>query len=109
MPKPLLVAIPIFPNLQSLDAVGPGQVFGSANQMLGREAYRVRLIASSAGAVATTAGFSLHAESTRAVAPKSVDTLIVPGGDDQGIRDALADKTLRAWIADTAKQARRAC
>jgi transcriptional regulator GlxA family with amidase domain len=109
MPKPLLIAIPIFPRLQSLDAIGPGQVFGSANQMLGREAYRVRIVASAAGAVATTAGFALFADSAKAVAPRSVDTLIVPGGDDQGIRDALADKTLRAWIADTAKHARRAC
>ncbi|MBI1210623.1 MAG: helix-turn-helix domain-containing protein [Alphaproteobacteria bacterium] len=109
MTKPLLVAIPIFPHLQSLDAIGPGQVFGSANQMLGREAYRIRLVATKAGAVATTAGFPLLAERTGAVAPRSVDTLIVPGGDDQGIRDALADKALRKWIAETAKHARRAC
>ncbi len=109
MTKPHTVAIPIFPNLQSLDAVGPGQVFGSANQLIGREAYRIRLVATNAGAVATTAGFALHAEGLRAVPAKSVDTLIVPGGDDVGVRDALADKALMRWITAAANAAKRAC
>ena len=109
MTKPLQIAIPIFPGLQSLDAIGPAQVFGSANQMLKHEAYRIRLVSAAPGAIATSAGFPLLAESLKAVPPKSIDTLIVPGGDDQGIRGALADKSLRAWIAETAKQARRAC
>src|SRR5450432_3598945 len=98
MQKLLLVAIPIFPRLQSLDAVGPGQVFGSANQMLGREVYRVRFVATAAGAIETSAGFRLSADALQSVSPKSVDTLVVPGGDDQGIRDALADKKLIGWI-----------
>jgi transcriptional regulator GlxA family with amidase domain len=109
MPKPLLIAIPVFPRLQSLDAIGPGQVFGTANQILSREAYRVKLVAIRPGAVATTAGFALSADALRTVVPKSVDTLIVPGGDAQGVRDAVADKRLIGWIADTARQARRAC
>ena len=109
MPKPLVIAIPVFPRLQSLDAVGPGQVFGSANQMLGREAYRVKLVAAKAGAIATSAGFALAADALRDVPPKSIDTLIVPGGDEKGIRDALADKAFVAWIGAAARSARRAC
>lgn len=109
MPKTRTVALPIFPNLQSLDATGPGQVFGSANQLLGVEAYRIRFVATKAGAVKTTAGFALAADALRAVPPKSVDTLIVPGGDDGGVRGALRDKELMAWIAAAAKEARRAC
>jgi len=109
MKKPLVVAIPIFPRLQSLDAVGPGQVFGSANQMLGHEAYRVRFVATASGGIETSAGFRLFADSLKTIAPGSVDTLVVPGGDDEGIRDAFADKTLMTWIASTAKKARRGC
>lgn len=109
MKYPLQIAIPIFTNLQSLDAIGPGQVFGSANEVLGHRAYRVRLVASTAGAIDTSAGFPLLAESLDDVAPKRVDTLIVPGGNDRGIRDALGDKMLRAWIDDTARRARRVC
>jgi transcriptional regulator GlxA family with amidase domain len=109
MTKPRLIAIPIFPGLQSLDAVGPGQVFGSANQLLNRDAYRIRLVATNAGPIATTAGFALTAEPLRAVSPKSIDTLIVPGGDDDGVRNALRDKALMAWIKSAAQNARRAC
>ena len=109
MPKPRIIAIPIYPGLQSLDAVGPGQVFGTANQLSGREAYRVKFLATAAGPVTTTAGFALVAESIRATPPKSVDTLIVPGGDDAGVRAALADKRLMAWIRSAARDARRAC
>jgi transcriptional regulator GlxA family with amidase domain len=109
MPKTHLVAIPIYPGLQSLDAVGPAQVFGSANQALGREAYRIKFVASVPGAVLTSAGFALHAESLRSVPAKSVDTLICPGGEDEPIRAALRDKAFMRWINDAARAAKRAC
>jgi transcriptional regulator GlxA family with amidase domain len=109
MSKAHLVVIPTFPRLQSLDAVGPGQVFGSANQMLGREAYRVKFVAAKPGTITTSAGFALAADSLRSVPPKSVDTLVIPGGDEKGIRDALADKRFMGWISVAAKNARRAC
>jgi transcriptional regulator GlxA family with amidase domain len=109
MAKSHLVAVPIYPRLQSLDAVGPGQVFGSANQLIGREAYRVKFVATTPGPIATTAGFALLADGLRAVPPRAVDTLIVPGGDDEGVRAALADKALMRWIAAAATSATRAC
>ncbi len=109
MPKPHLVAIPIFPGLQSLDAVGPAQVFGSANQTLRREAYRIKFVATERGAVPTSAGFALHAESLRAIPAKSIDTLLCPGGEEEPLRAALRDKALMRWINDAARTAKRAC
>jgi len=109
MAKPRIVAVPIFSGLQSLDAVGPGQVFGTANQMIGRQAYRVTFVATKAGPIQTTAGFALVADGIQSAPPKTIDTLIVPGGDDAGVRGALADKRLMAWIALAARHARRAC
>jgi transcriptional regulator GlxA family with amidase domain len=106
---PRIVAIPVFPHLQSLDAVGPAQVFGSANLQLGREAYRVKFVASIPGIIPTSAGFALHADGLKTVAPASVDTLICPGGEEDGIRPAIRDKALMAWIRRTATTARRAC
>jgi transcriptional regulator GlxA family with amidase domain len=106
---PSTIAIPIYPGLQSLDAVGPGQVFGTANQLAGLTHYRVVFVASHAGPVAVSAGFALMAAALREVSPKRVDTLIVPGGDDPGVRAAIADKRLMAWIAAAARAARRAC
>jgi transcriptional regulator GlxA family with amidase domain len=103
------VAIPIFPNLQSLDATGPGQVFGSANQLLGHDAYRVVFVSSTAGPVKTTAGFEFVAQPLHRLPPKTVDTLIIPGGDETGIRGALTDKALMQWINAAARSAKRAC
>lgn len=109
MTKPHIIAIPIFPRLQSLDAVGPGQVFGSVNQALGREAYRVKFVASEPGAIPTSAGFALNADSLRSVVAGTVDTLICPGGESEPIRAALGDKRLMRWIKDAARAAKRAC
>lgn len=106
---PRIVAIPVFPLLQSLDAAGPAQVFGSANQQLGREAYRVKFVATVPGIIPTSAGFAFYADSLKSVPPSSVDTLICPGGEEDGIRPAIADKALMAWIRKAATSARRAC
>jgi transcriptional regulator GlxA family with amidase domain len=109
MPKPHIIAIPIYSRLQSLDAVGPAQVFGSANQELKREAYRVKFVATKPGATATSAGFALMADGLRSVPARSVDTLICPGGEDEPIRAALRDRTLMRWINDAAAASTRAC
>ena len=109
MPKPHIIAIPIYPGLQSLDAVGPAQVFGSANQSLRREAYRIRFVASEPGAVPTSAGFALHADSLRSLPPKSVDTLMCPGGEEEPLRAAIRDKAFMRWINEAARGAKRAC
>jgi transcriptional regulator GlxA family with amidase domain len=109
MTKPRLIAIPVYPGLQSLDAVGPGQVFGSANQMAKRELYRVQFVASKPGDVRTSAGFAVAAVALSDVPPKTVDTLIVPGGDDDGVRGASRDKAFIDWTTAAANHARRAC
>jgi transcriptional regulator GlxA family with amidase domain len=106
---PLTIALPLYAGMQSLDAVGPGQVFGSANMMLGEDAYRVVFVANRAGPVSTSAGFALCATGFDAVPPRSVDTLIVPGGDDAGIRGALANERLMRWLVDTTARSRRVC
>lgn len=107
--KPKIVAIPIFPNVQPLDATGPGTVFGTASRLAGKDLYRVRFIANATGPVQTSSGFSLHADDLKTLKPEDVDTLVVAGGDEFGIRGALADKRFMNWITRTATQARRAC
>jgi transcriptional regulator GlxA family with amidase domain len=107
--SPRIVAIPVFPKLQSLDAVGPAQVFSSANDQLRRQAYDVHFVASAPGPIQTSAGFAMHAEPLSALPPHTVDTLICPGGEEDGIRPAIADRKLAAWILKAAQSSRRAC
>jgi len=108
-PKVRTVAVPLYPGMQSLDAVGPGQVFASANLMLDAAAYRVVFVANRSGAVETSAGFALAAQRFTDVPPDAVDTLLVPGGDDAGIRGAVANRRLMAWLGEAAVHSRRVC
>ena len=66
------VACLIYPDAMSLDAVGPLQVFGSANaERAGHglpPAYALRLLAEAAGPVTTSAGFALLADGSCEIA-----------------------------------------
>jgi transcriptional regulator GlxA family with amidase domain len=97
-----------FPGLQSLDAVGPFEVFAGATRaagVLGRlGAYEVML--------ASTDGRPVRAESGVALctvplpdAGERIDTLVIPGGD--GARSIGGDETLTAWITAVAARCRR--
>jgi transcriptional regulator GlxA family with amidase domain len=102
------VVIAAFPGLQPLDAVGPYEVFASANRVaaaMGRlDRYRLTL--------ASVAGQPLVAESglelVTAPLPDpgvKIDTLVLPGGS--GSRTARYDPVLIEWVRATAPRCRR--
>ena len=111
MPHPTrTVACLIYPDAMSLDAVGPLQVFGSANaERAGHglpPAYALRLLAEAAGPVATSAGFALLADgSWKALDPAGLDTVLVAGGD--GVIAQLGNTALRQWLRRAEPQVRR--
>ena len=57
------VALLAYPDCQMLDVSGPWQVFASANDVLGKPAYRLRLIGRSASELVTNGGLRLAAGS----------------------------------------------
>jgi transcriptional regulator GlxA family with amidase domain len=80
---------------------GPAEVFSTASQLRGEDAYQVRAVASEPGVVATSS-LSLVAGPLE---PGPLDTLVVPGG--RGVRDACADERLVEWVRAAAGRARR--
>lgn len=108
-PAPRRVLIVVFPGVQSLDAVGPFEVFSSASQVAGhagRRGYEVTLVSATGGTVAAESGLGL------ATAPLplpdqigELDTLLVAGGN--GVYAARRDPELLAWLAAVAPRARR--
>ncbi|MFI1386574.1 GlxA family transcriptional regulator [Embleya sp. NPDC020886] len=90
----------VFDGFQSLDLVGPYEVFANAG------GYRCSVLARRAGmvdshsALPVSAGFGIAD-----AAPPTVDTLVVVGG--AGMAAACADRELVAWVAATAASARR--
>jgi transcriptional regulator GlxA family with amidase domain len=97
------VVIAAFPRVQTLDVLGPAEVFGTANQLSGDDAYEVRVVATQAGPLATSS-VPLHAEALDDVRGP-IDTLLVAGG--RGVHDAARDERLVAWLQRTAGRARR--
>lgn len=90
-----IVDLFIFPDCQLLDASGPWQVFASANTLLGRTHYELRLNAINPGEVRTNSGMALLATHPLATTP-SGDTLLVAGG--HGVHE-LDDEAIVALAA----------
>ncbi|MET1076657.1 MAG: GlxA family transcriptional regulator [Pseudomonas sp.] len=104
------VACLLYPDVMSLDLTGPLQVFASANVERQRQglpaAYRVLVLGSEAGPMATSAGFQLIAEQAWSETdPDSLDTLLIPGG--LGEQRQCQDAALLAWLRDAEPRVRR--
>jgi transcriptional regulator GlxA family with amidase domain len=102
------VVIVTFPGVQSLDVVGPFEVFAGARQAAtahGIDAgYRVQLATLEAGPVVAESGLTLTAEPLP-TGQGGIDTLLLPGG--RGVDEARQTPELVAWVRRTAPTARR--
>jgi transcriptional regulator GlxA family with amidase domain len=96
------VAVLIFPGFQLLDAAGPITVFEEARRETEARAYRLRLIARTAGPVASSSGMQVIGEP---LVDDPLDTLIVAGG--WGTREASACAETLAYVRAAARRARR--
>lgn len=92
-----------FPGVQSLDIVGPHEVFTSAS-LLTNGTYDVAVVSPGGQPVTTATGLAFLAESLPDPSDP-VDTVVIPGG--AGIDDARTDTALVGWIKDIAGNTRR--
>lgn len=103
------VVIVAFPGLQSLDAIGPLEVFSSATRVaegLGiAGGYRVSLASMGGGVMRSESGVEFGTTALSDLATDNVDTLLLPGGD--GVHQARADTALVDWIRSAAPSCRR--
>jgi transcriptional regulator GlxA family with amidase domain len=94
----------IFDGFQTLDLVGPHDVFQHAARLTG--SYRCGVVAPACGSVRSATGLPVHADNGVAdVDPGTVDTLVVAGG--RGVDAAGDDLALVSWIAAAGENARR--
>ncbi|QOT79889.1 GlxA family transcriptional regulator [Cupriavidus basilensis] len=99
-----------FEGVQSLDVVGPMEVFAVANlhSPAGRrKPYEVRLATQAGGELGTHAGLRLAGAVALADLPERIDTLVVGGGSEQSLRRAATDPDLLAWLQARARRTRR--
>jgi transcriptional regulator GlxA family with amidase domain len=100
------VVIVTFPGVQALDVTGPAEVFSQADRAAQGGAYGIELVAAGDGAaVVSSSGLQFVPTDSLEGCRGQIDTLLVAGG--QGIREAVADERLIAWLRLAARRSRR--
>ena len=98
------IAIAVFDDFQSLDAIGPAEVFWTAGRLSG-EPYDVKIVAAHAGTVTTGSGLRIEPHGTLRGLRGPIDTLVVAGGP--GTFEAERDDALIRGIESLASRSRR--
>jgi transcriptional regulator GlxA family with amidase domain len=103
----LHVVIVIYPDCQLLDVAGPASVFAEAAIGVSPAPYRVVLASRAGGPVAAEGGVTLGSVALADLSGQAVDTLLVAGGSESGLRAMLADPELGDRVMALANRARR--
>lgn len=103
------IAVLGFDGVQTLDVVGPMEVFALANRYTktGSPPYRVTLTSPTGGTIHTNAGLELAGSTALADLPKILDTLVIAGGSEVALRAAIVDPVLMGWLTSRAPHTRR--
>src|SRR6185369_1358898 len=104
MPRVLIVA---FEGAQTLDVTGPAEVFAAVARVTGRPHYRVLLASMGGGARGLSSSLAVATRDLARLRPRPDDTVIVAGGEEAGLRDALRGGRLVAWLRGAARVVRR--
>ncbi|MFZ4606565.1 MAG: GlxA family transcriptional regulator [Caulobacter sp.] len=95
--RPRTIALVGYPGVQSLDLVGPLEVFSMANTYGGGDRYRPILASAEGGDIRCNSGLILAGATALADLPDDLDTILVAGGSDAGLR-GLEGGPLLDWL-----------
>jgi transcriptional regulator GlxA family with amidase domain len=101
------VAFVTFPSAQLLDFAGPIDVFSLANRLSPEPPFNIVVLSAGGGPIRTSSGLQIASVSIKDIRPPSLDTLILAGGPDEGLRALVQDLSLKKWTQQAAKVARR--
>jgi len=109
-PDRRLIAIVVYPGVQSLDVTGPLEVFAGAQHLIDASArsergYDVRVLSRDGQPLRTSSGLGLIPHAKLPTQPPPIDTLLVAGG--AGHKEAAEDRALLDWIARASERSRR--
>jgi transcriptional regulator GlxA family with amidase domain len=104
-----VIALIGFPGVQSLDLIGPMDVFAGAQELIARtgradRGYRVVVATRDGAPFRTRAGLTVVPDYALKELSTRVDTLLVPGGETDAVS---VDDELVAWLRLHAPRARR--
>ena len=100
------VVLIAFDGAEAIDVAGPASVFTKVEQ-LRPGTYRLHTASPHGGTVVTNAGLSLAGFCRLDELPTRIDTIIVAGGEEAGVRAAIVEHKVSAWLATVAPGVRR--
>src|SRR4029450_5294523 len=103
---PRVILLIGYSGAQALDLIGPLEVFSVPTGIGGQPVYETILASFEGGEIVCNSGVRLGGAVKLSDAPKSIDTLLVAGGDEDGIRRAITSD-LPSWIEGRAPSTRR--
>jgi transcriptional regulator GlxA family with amidase domain len=86
------------PGAQSLDVTGPIEAFAAAGAAAAAPAYALVVASRAGGALTTSSGLTIGTVALATVRPRATDTILVAGANDAGVRAAIGDHALLAWL-----------
>ncbi|WP_420555295.1 GlxA family transcriptional regulator [Neptuniibacter marinus] len=93
-----------YQDCQILDLTGPLQVFASANQVLGYEAYQLKIVGVDTHPICTNSGMKILPDLAFSDL-MDADTLLLSGG--RGVKALLHNDELIDWVKQSAKRVNR--
>jgi transcriptional regulator GlxA family with amidase domain len=103
---PRKVALVGYGGAQSLDIVGPLEVFSMANRFGGHREYDIVLTSPDGGAISCNSGLALAGAVPLAELKGDLDTILVAGGSPQALRE-VSETYLLDWLHERAPTTRR--
>lgn len=100
------IALVGYPGVQSLDLIGPLEVFAMANRFGDPHGYEIILASPEGGAIICNSGLQLAGSMALADLPDDLDTILVAGGNSDALRSA-ADSGLLGWLLERSSRSRR--
>lgn len=107
MPGSRRIIFVVYEDFQLLDMSGPAAVFHAASDFRDGTPYEVKFASSKGGPVRSSCGAEVGtgALATFSIGPQ--DTVLAVGGTERGLRKAIADRDITAWLAQSARAAER--
>jgi transcriptional regulator GlxA family with amidase domain len=104
--QPRKIALVGYGGVQSLDITGPFEVFAMANRFGGATLYEPILASPAGGEVVCNSGVKLTGSVPLADLPDDLDTILVGGGDEAGLR-SMGEAGVLEWLNGRAATTRR--
>jgi transcriptional regulator GlxA family with amidase domain len=96
----------VFDDVQMLDVCGPAAVFAAARSR-GRPAYELSYASVAGGPRRMSSGLCVATRDLTRMRLRTSDIVLVPGGDEPALLDALSGQVLERWLQRAARTVQR--